>query len=226
VTEGGLRYQLRALYDPKRGKGMPQHATAQPRTTRSAMWSTCITDRRLLRSLHPLPRRARQRQWPHPRAELGRKRPLAEAEGLSKHLKAMLTQVTDEAGHLRAVEPLREGAMSAEAIEAVLSQKMADAVYWMDVSGKTPRRVSLHAAPINVAQGLADVPLREDAERRDDQRDAVRGGRTSEVLEAASTGGTPVSRGRFTVTRASRPCGCDARHGHSHSQGAYLPTGR
>jgi REP element-mobilizing transposase RayT len=31
---------------------------------------------------------------------------------------------------------------------------MEGAVYWMEVSGKTPQRVSLHAAPINVAQGL------------------------------------------------------------------------
>jgi REP element-mobilizing transposase RayT len=44
--------------------------------------------------------------------------------------------------------------MTAEAIDVILAQKMEDAVYWLDVSKRGPRRVSLHAAPVNVAAGL------------------------------------------------------------------------
>jgi REP element-mobilizing transposase RayT len=42
----------------------------------------------------------------------------------------------------------------ADAIESVLGQKIEEAVYWFEVAGRTPKRVSLHAAPINVAAGL------------------------------------------------------------------------
>ena len=41
-----------------------------------------------------------------------------------------------------------------EAIEALVAQKVPDAVYWVEVSGRTPKRVSLHCAPVNVAEGL------------------------------------------------------------------------
>jgi len=39
-------------------------------------------------------------------------------------------------------------------LDAVLDQKIDDAVYWMEVSGRTPKRVSLHAAPVCIADGL------------------------------------------------------------------------
>jgi REP element-mobilizing transposase RayT len=42
----------------------------------------------------------------------------------------------------------------AEAIDSIMSQSVADAVYWFDVSSRTPKRVSLHCGPINVAEGL------------------------------------------------------------------------
>src|SRR5439155_5915886 len=42
----------------------------------------------------------------------------------------------------------------ATTIDAILQQELADSVYWFEVANRTPRRVSLHAAPINVAEGL------------------------------------------------------------------------
>jgi hypothetical protein len=42
----------------------------------------------------------------------------------------------------------------AQAVEAILGQTIEDAVYWFEVSGRTPKRVSLHAAPVNIAEGL------------------------------------------------------------------------
>jgi REP element-mobilizing transposase RayT len=62
--------------------------------------------------------------------------------------------VTDEADLSELSNHAATAAMTAEAVEAVLAHKMEDAVYWMEVAGQTPKRVSLHAAPINVAQGL------------------------------------------------------------------------
>src|SRR5204863_222494 len=42
----------------------------------------------------------------------------------------------------------------AETIDGILGQSLEDAVYWFEIAGRTPTRVSLHAAPINVAEGL------------------------------------------------------------------------
>ena len=44
--------------------------------------------------------------------------------------------------------------MLGEELDAVLCQKMPDAVYWMELGSRTRRNVSLHAAPVNVGQGL------------------------------------------------------------------------
>jgi ATP-dependent DNA helicase DinG len=42
----------------------------------------------------------------------------------------------------------------AETLEAIISQSVADTVYWIELAGRAPRRVTLNAAPINVGEGL------------------------------------------------------------------------
>src|SRR5947209_19929076 len=42
----------------------------------------------------------------------------------------------------------------AGSLDALITQNVPETVYWMDVGGTSTRRVSLHAAPINVATGL------------------------------------------------------------------------
>jgi ATP-dependent DNA helicase DinG len=71
-------------------------------------------------------------------------------KSLALHLKAMLTRVTEDEEVSEITSMAAKVAGLAEAVEAILSQKMEDAVYWID-KGRT---VSLHAAPINVAEGL------------------------------------------------------------------------
>ncbi|MEM1011076.1 MAG: helicase C-terminal domain-containing protein [Planctomycetota bacterium] len=41
-----------------------------------------------------------------------------------------------------------------DTIAAFVGQTMPDAVYWIDETGRTPRRASLHASPVDVGQGL------------------------------------------------------------------------
>ncbi len=41
-----------------------------------------------------------------------------------------------------------------QTIDAFVKQAMPDAVYWIDETGRTPRRASLHASPIDVGEGL------------------------------------------------------------------------
>jgi ATP-dependent DNA helicase DinG len=128
VTEGGLRYQLRALYDPKRGKGMlSTHGSAANDAIRDVVdlhhmiegfFDRCIR-------YHDAQGRGNGRihepNWVE--NDLSPK-----LKDLSKHLKAMLTQVTDEADISELSNHSAKAAMSAEAIEAVLSLKMDDAV--------------------------------------------------------------------------------------------------
>jgi ATP-dependent DNA helicase DinG len=75
---------------------------------------------------------------------------------LGKHIKSIVSTLSDdeeaEASELTTVAEKVKG--MAEAVEAILGQSLEDAVYWFEVSTRTPRRVGLHAAPVNVAEGL------------------------------------------------------------------------
>jgi REP element-mobilizing transposase RayT len=73
---------------------------------------------------------------------------------LAKHLKEMLTKLEREEEISEITSHASRAAMTADVIDAIIAQKVPDAVYWCEVSGRTPKRVSLHAAPINVAEGL------------------------------------------------------------------------
>ncbi len=154
VTEAGLKYQLRALYDPRRGKGLL--------STHGSAANDAIADVVDL----------------HARVELFFEQCIAwqEASGrgngrihekgivediitpklrdLSLHLKAMVATLKNDEEISEINSTIGKVEMLAGSLTAILDQTMEDAVYWMEVSGRTPRRVSLNAAPVNVADGL------------------------------------------------------------------------
>ena len=67
---------------------------------------------------------------------------------------------------------------------------MEDAVYWMETGGRTDqRKVSLNAAPVNIADGLRKHSVRADQKRGDDPKP-----RRCVLLQAKDTGETPVIR--------------------------------
>jgi Rad3-related DNA helicase/REP element-mobilizing transposase RayT len=154
VTEGGLRYQLRALYDPKRGKGLlSTHGSAANDAIRDVVelhrrmegfFERCIAYQENVGRGNG---RIHEPNWVE--NDLSPK-----LTDLSKHLKAMLTGIERDEEIAELTNHSARAAMTAEAIDAVLSHKLPDAVYWIEVAGRTPRRVGLHAAPINVAEGL------------------------------------------------------------------------
>jgi REP element-mobilizing transposase RayT len=112
--------------------------------------------------------------------------------------------------------------MMSQSLDALISQSVQNTVYWMDVGGQATRRVSLHAAPINVAQGLK-------SELFDKMRSVVMAsatlctGRAPKIeatqhgLEARVTGVPPRDTGFQPVPTAARPQGLQIR------EGAYLP---
>jgi ATP-dependent DNA helicase DinG len=153
-SENRLSYQLRVLFDPKRGKGLL--------STHGAYANDAIDD---IVEIHQGMGHFFQRcaDW---QSERGRANGRVHEEhfvendlsprlrNLSLHLKAMLPSISSE-------EELSEmGAMAekvtlvAEELEALVSHSMPDAVYWMEMGGRSRRNVSLHAAPVNVSEGL------------------------------------------------------------------------
>ena len=154
ISEAGLKYSLRALFDLKRGKGMlSAHEDAAGDAIRTVIELSELIERFFERCV----------RWytEHGKGN-GRIREANIVENilspklkdLALHLKAMLTEIKNEEEISELTSASTKMANFAEVVDAILKQSMPDAVYWMDVTGRTPKRVSLHAAPVNVAEGL------------------------------------------------------------------------
>ena len=76
--------------------------------------------------------------------------------------------------------------MLAETLDAILGQTMPDAVYWMESPGEPPKRVTLNAAPVNVAEGLRTNLFEKLRSVVMCERDAVHGGARQAKGSAAS----------------------------------------
>ncbi len=154
ISEAAVRYQLRSLYDLKRGRGML--------SVHGAVANDAIRD---IIALADMVERFFQRcaVW-HEQHGKGngriRDRDVVmndlspKLRDLSLHMKAMLVQIKGEEEVAEITAAVAKVANFAEVIDAIVKQSVPDAVYWMDVAGRTPKRVSLHAAPVNVADGL------------------------------------------------------------------------
>jgi ATP-dependent DNA helicase DinG len=154
VSEHRLKYQLRVLYDPIRGKGLL--------STHGAVVNDAIDDIvDIHQRLDGFFENCVAWQREHGRSN-GRVHEAGIVENnlspllhkLSLHLKAALAtlQSQEEISELSAMA--EKVSLLAEELDAIVSQKMPDAVYWMEAGGRAHRNVSLHAAPVNVAQGL------------------------------------------------------------------------
>jgi ATP-dependent DNA helicase DinG len=154
VSEFGIRYQLRALYDPMKGKGLlsTHGAAANP-----AIQTIVELHERLEYFFH------RCIEW---QETFGRsngrihEKNIVENDitpkllDLSKHLRSMLAdnQNEEEIAELTSIaDKVHTLAIS---LQSILDQEIEGAVYWMEIAGRTPKRVSLHAAPVCIADGL------------------------------------------------------------------------
>jgi ATP-dependent DNA helicase DinG len=154
VSEHRLKYQLRILFDPIRGKGLL--------STHGANANDAIDDIiDIHQRLDGFFEGCAEWQRQHGRSN-GRVHEPGMVENtlspmlgkLSLHLKAMLSRITNQEEISELAAMAEKVSLLAEELSAVVSQKMPDAVYWMEVGGRAHRNVSLHAAPVNVAQGL------------------------------------------------------------------------
>ena len=154
MSEAGLRYQLRQLYDTKRGKGLlSTHGSA----------ANAAIDQII--ALHPCLEqffgRCLDWQQNHGRAN-GRIHENGFVDNdLSPALRELTLQLKSMLADLQNQEEISElssmagkVSMLAEELDALVAQKMPDAVYWIEHGARGGRNVSLHAAPIDIAAGL------------------------------------------------------------------------
>jgi ATP-dependent DNA helicase DinG len=154
LSEFGLRYQLRLLYDVKRGKGLL--------STHGSAANGAITQ---IVDLHPLLEEFFERclQWQqnHGRANGRVHEPGFVHNDLSPALRELSLRLKAMLGELENQEEISElksmaGKVDvlADELDAIVAHKMPDAVYWIEQGGRGGRNVSLRAAPIDIARGL------------------------------------------------------------------------
>jgi Rad3-related DNA helicase/REP element-mobilizing transposase RayT len=216
ITEGGLRYQLRALYDPKRGKGM------------LSSYGSCANDAiRDVVELHGRMEAFFERciRW-HEQSGRGNGRIhepdwvqndlSSRLRDLVKHLKAMLPSLSRDEEISELTSHANKAQMTADALDALVSQTVPDAVYWVEVAGRTPKRASLHCAPVNVAEGLRTHLFEKMHSVVLASATLCTGGSKSKALKALP--------GAQEVASAARGTGCQPVQNDIHiRQGAYLP---
>ncbi len=154
ISEGSIKYQLRHLYDTKRGRGLL--------STHGSIANDAIRD---VVELHERGERFFERVIRYHETS-GRSNGRVQQPGvvendlspklrdLGKHLKEMLAKLENEEEISELGAQADKARAMADAIDAIVGQTIEGAVYWFEVAGRTPKRVALHAAPINVAEGL------------------------------------------------------------------------
>jgi len=153
-SEAGLKYQLRSLYDTKRGKGiLSTHGAKANDAIQDVVELNSLADRFFDQCILWYEKhgkgngRVRDRQ-------IVENILTPKLNTLNTHLKAMLPELKNDEELAEVTSLSMKIGMLSETLDAVLNQSMPDAVYWMELSGRTPRRVTLSAAPVNVAEGL------------------------------------------------------------------------
>lgn len=157
VSEASVKYNLRTLYDLRRGRGV---LTAFGPVANDAI-ATVIDLADLTEDFF-----GRLIDWQenHGRSNGRVHEPHIIENTLSPKLRELTTRLTGLLTHTEKDEEIAEITalagkveMTAGALEALVAQQMPDAVYWIEVAGghgKTQKRATWHAAPIDVAAGL------------------------------------------------------------------------
>ncbi len=154
ISESGLRYQLRNLFDPRRGKGLlSTHGPYAQDAMNDIEELSSRLDRffsRVLRWQQQNGRsngRVNQPHWIE--NEISPK-----LRDLSLHLKAMLTHIDSEEELSELTAQAEKISITAQMLEVIISQSLEQTVYWIEITQRSTQKISLHAAPINIGAGL------------------------------------------------------------------------
>jgi Rad3-related DNA helicase/REP element-mobilizing transposase RayT len=163
VTEAGLHHQLRTLYDPRKGRGLlSTHGSAANDAIGDIVELNSRVDYFFDRCL----------EW---QRQHGRKNGRIAQPGfvenditpkltdLSKHLMAMLAEIKNDEELSELSAQAQKVTALGQTLDALVTQSMEGSVYWIEEQAPTGpamtrhmqhRRVSLNAAPVDVAAGL------------------------------------------------------------------------
>jgi ATP-dependent DNA helicase DinG len=162
LSESSLRYQLRQLYDPRKGRGvLSTHGTI----ANEAM--NAISD--AIESAQIFFDDCAEWQHTHGRSNGRVLEPnILETDlptrlrDAGKLIRATLKQIQAPEAILELTSKADRLELTAQTVEVLLSHSMPDAVYWIDVAkhavrrGGLAQRVTLSAAPVDVSAGLRE----------------------------------------------------------------------
>src|SRR4051812_400173 len=154
ISESGLRYQLRTLYDGRKGKGL---LSTHGACALDAMSDIDELSARLDRFFSRVVRW--QQQNGRPNGRVGEPNWIEndispKLRDLSLHIKAMLTKIESEEEISELGAQAEKISAAAQVLDAILGQKLEETVYWIDITTRGSQKISLHAAPINIGAGL------------------------------------------------------------------------
>lgn len=154
ISQASVRYNLRTLYDVKRGKGL---LSAYGSAANAAIAAVVELDDVCDRFFEQIVQWQQAHGRPNGRVQQPGVVPNDLSPGLGdlgKRLKELMIRIRDDKELSEIGSMARKIKAIAQTIDAIIAQKLEDTVYWFEITGRTARRVSLHAAPINVADGL------------------------------------------------------------------------
>jgi ATP-dependent DNA helicase DinG len=154
VSEYRLNYQLRLLYDPERGRGLLNSfgSFVNPAIDTIVKIHGQM-DGFFERLLEWQRDRGRDNGRIHePHIIENTLSPLFHE--LSLRLKAMLPEIEKPEDLSELTAMADKVSILGEELAALINQRLPDAVYWMEMGSKMRRNISLHAAPVNIAEGL------------------------------------------------------------------------
>jgi Rad3-related DNA helicase/REP element-mobilizing transposase RayT len=155
VSESGLRYQLRHLYDPRKGRGLlSTHGSKANPAIRDVVELHDRVEFFFERCLDWQKENGRSNGRIH-QPNFVENDLTSKLEELTTHLKEMLPEVKNDEELSELTSQADKVHVLAQTLHALVSQGLPDTVYWMDAQqARAPRKVTLKAAPVNVAEGL------------------------------------------------------------------------
>jgi Rad3-related DNA helicase/REP element-mobilizing transposase RayT len=207
ISETGIRYQLRLLHDSKRGKGiLSTHGSAAHDAMQDIEELNILADAFFDRCAQ-FQREQGRSNGRIDRPDFVENDLSPKLRELSLHLKAILPTLKEDAEISELSSTADKVANTAQVLDALISQSVEETVYWMDSSKGASRKLTLHAAPVNIANGLRQHLFGK-------MKSVVL---TSATLCTARSGGGLRGTGVPPVLATSKVEGLNKR------QGAYLP---
>lgn len=154
VSEAGVRYQLRSLYDPRKDRGLLMSFGDSAGDARRDVAELHSRTDQFFSRVAQFQRTEGRSNGRVNRANWVENDLSPKLRDLALHLKAMLAEIKNEEEQAELSAHVEKISTTAQVIETVIAQGIEGTVYWIDIPARMPNRISLHAAPINIAAGL------------------------------------------------------------------------